>query len=145
MPLDDEVVDHAAARAPGHHSLAGKFSVPARLTMLDYQDLATGNRLARFEKQRYDGRMYCALGLAGETGELVELIKKLARDDDLVLTEERQRKVKKEAGDVLWYLAMLLRECGLTLEEAALANLDKLYARIAQGKIHGDGDDREEG
>lgn len=119
-----------------------EYLVKLPLTMADYQDLAKVT--ARFDKKAYDGRMYCAIGLSGEVGELNELIKKLFRDDEGILTEERKAKIKKEAGDVCWYLTMLLRECGLTLEEAAVSNLDKLFSRLAQGKIHGDGSDREE-
>ena len=83
---------------------------------------------------------YPALGLAGETGEVCEKIKKAIRDDGGKMTEERKALLAKELGDVLWYAATLATELGLDLGEVAAANLAKLAARKAAGTIHGDGD-----
>lgn len=88
--------------------------------------------------------IYPALGLAGETGEVVEKIKKMIRDDGAQLTEERQQLLKKELGDVLWYVAALASDLGLTLEEIGQHNGEKLRERMSQGLIQGDGDTREE-
>ena len=85
---------------------------------------------------------YCALGLGGETGELLEQFKKSWRDDDKVITPVRRMKIVKEAGDVLWYLARLCDECGISLDDVACVNLNKLARRHAEGKITGEGSDR---
>ncbi len=43
---------------------------------------------------------------------------------------------------MLWYLTQICTNLGLTLEEVAEANLDKLFSRQARGVIGGDGDKR---
>jgi len=86
--------------------------------------------------------IYPTLGLAGETGEVAEKIKKVIRDNDGVVTEEKKEEIKKELGDVLWYIANLSKELGLTLEDVAEGNLAKLYSRLERDKVHGDGDNR---
>ena len=85
---------------------------------------------------------YPALGLAGEAGEVCEQIKKAIRDDEGRVSEERRRKLQKELGDVMWYLAALASELGMDLETIAQANLDKLADRQRRGVIQGEGDDR---
>lgn len=70
-----------------------------------------------------------SLGLAGEAGETVEMIKKHlyhARPLD-------REKLKKELGDVLWYVAALASAQGLTLREVAEGNIEKLDARYPTG------------
>ena len=83
---------------------------------------------------------YPALGLAGETGEVCEKLKKAIRDEGGAISSERKALLAKELGDVLWYIAALSTELGLSMEEIAAGNLAKLAARKAQHKIHGDGD-----
>jgi NTP pyrophosphatase (non-canonical NTP hydrolase) len=85
---------------------------------------------------------YTALGLAGEAGEVAELIKKMIRDDGSWLSWERKEKLRGELGDVLWYLAQLADAAGLSLEAVAQANVDKLSSRAVRGVISGDGSDR---
>jgi NTP pyrophosphatase (non-canonical NTP hydrolase) len=86
--------------------------------------------------------LYYVLGLAGETGELIEKIKKHFRDDYGNMTKQREEQIVKEAGDVLWYLARLLDELGMDFDDIAETNLKKLFKRMEDKKIHGDGDDR---
>ena len=62
---------------------------------------------------------YPALGICGEGGEVADKIKKMYRDDGGQLTEERRQGLKKEIGDVLWYVAAMAYELGFTLEEVA--------------------------
>jgi NTP pyrophosphatase (non-canonical NTP hydrolase) len=85
---------------------------------------------------------YPALGLAGETGEVAERIKKLIRDHGGVVTPERRDAIKAELGDVLWYVAALCSELNLNLSEVAAGNLQKLSDRKARGVIKGEGDTR---
>ena len=82
--------------------------------------------------------VYPALGLAGESGEVAEKVKKwLCGDKEL----DREG-LLKELGDVLWYLSALAGDLGLTLEEVAYANINKLLDRQSKGTIKGDGDNR---
>ncbi len=86
--------------------------------------------------------LYPALGLAGESGEALEKIKKILRDDNGVVTDEKREAIKKELGDVIWYWATLCTEFGFDCEEVAQGNLDKLYDRRSRNVIHGSGDNR---
>lgn len=85
---------------------------------------------------------YPALGLAGETGEISEKLKKALRDDGGRMTDERRAALKKELGDVLWYIAALSTELGLDMQQIAEENLAKLAQRKQNNRIRGDGDDR---
>ncbi|HEX4799161.1 MAG TPA: nucleoside triphosphate pyrophosphohydrolase family protein [Candidatus Paceibacterota bacterium] len=90
--------------------------------------------------------VYPALGLAGETGEVVEKIKKLIRDNDTydaaVVDVEKRAEIQKEMGDVLWYLAQLSTEFGMSFEDVAQMNIEKLASRKERGVLHGSGDNR---
>jgi phosphoribosyl-ATP pyrophosphohydrolase len=73
-----------------------------------------------------------------EASELADLFcKPVLRGDDKTIS---RTKVVSEAGDVLWNLAMVLHQEGITLEEVAQYNIDKLQVRKLAGTIKGDGD-----
>ena len=102
------------------------------------------SRLAVDKEARYDGYMEKALGLAGETGEVMEKVKKMIRDKNGVFspTPEDLEELKKELGDVLWYLSALAFYNGIDLDDVARVNLDKLRSRKQRNQIHGSGDNR---
>lgn len=79
-----------------------------------------------------------ALGLAGEVGEVTELIKKELRDD-IGLSP---LSLKKELGDVLCYLVDIGAMYGISLEDIASTNIEKLESRLDRGTLHGSGDNR---
>ena len=85
---------------------------------------------------------YLSLGLVGEAGEVAEKVKKVIRDKGGVFDKESKNAIKKELGDVLWYLSNLCTEFNFNLDDVALLNLEKLKLRAAKGKISGSGDDR---
>jgi NTP pyrophosphatase (non-canonical NTP hydrolase) len=58
------------------------------------------------------------------------------------VSEEKRAEIKKEMGDVLWYLAQLSTEFGFPLEDVASLNLEKLASRKERGMLHGSGDNR---
>lgn len=86
--------------------------------------------------------IYPTLGLVGEAGEVAEKVKKIIRDDGGKVSLAKKEEIKKELGDVLWYLSQLATEFGLSLEEVASGNIEKLYSRLERNKLHGDGDNR---
>lgn len=85
---------------------------------------------------------YPALGIGGESGEVLEKIKKILRDENLKITEEKIEEIKKEIGDLLWYLAALSTELKINLNEIAEKNILKLNSRKERNKIHDSGDNR---
>ncbi len=88
------------------------------------------------------GWIYPALGLAGEAGEIEEKLKKLIRDSNFRLTPDLKDEIKKELGDLLWYMAQLASELEISLDNVATSNLAKLNTRLSRDSIHGEGDER---
>lgn len=52
-----------------------------------------------------------AMGLSGEAGEVVDVVKKYLFHGH-VLDDKASLELRKEAGDILWYLALLLTTLG---------------------------------
>lgn len=88
------------------------------------------------------GLTYAALGLAGEAGEVAGKVKKILRDDNGTLTPEKRAAIADEVADVLWYIAALADELGVSMEEMAIMNLAKLNSRKERGVLGGSGDTR---
>ncbi len=86
--------------------------------------------------------IYPTLGLVNEAGEVAGKIKKVFRDKQGEINAETQEALKAELGDVLWYIAQVCTELGLSLDEVAAHNIEKLYSRLERGTIRGDGDNR---
>lgn len=95
--------------------------------------------------------IYPALGLAGETGEVVEKIKKLVRDQKFpincddpsnLISEQDKQAIAAELGDTLWYLSAIASDLGLRLSDIANQNLEKLDDRKQRNIIQGSGDTR---
>lgn len=92
-------------------------------------------RISKHYDPNADMAIKDALGLAGEVGEVVELIKK-----DRFQSQPLDRaKLCLELGDVLWYLTNMAAGFGLTLEDVANANRDKLRKRYPTGFTPGGG------
>jgi NTP pyrophosphatase (non-canonical NTP hydrolase) len=99
--------------------------------------------------------VYCLFGLAGEMGESFEKLKKVLRVDGFdgiemalfpsLKTAESERfreLMKKEMGDILWYLARLADEMGMSFQDVAATNVAKLSDRKVRGVLHAEGDER---
>ena len=71
-----------------------------------------------------------ALGLTGEAGEVSDLVKKSIFHERGIDLEH----LKKECGDVMWYLAMIADACNFTLDEVMQMNVDKLKARYPRSE-----------
>ena len=108
-------------------------------------DFKTYQKRARLTAQYPNlgsNNIYPTLGLVGEAGEVAEKIKKVIRDKKGIFDDDSKNGIKKELGDVLWYLSNLCTEFNFSLEEVALQNLEKLKLRESKGLISGSGDDR---
>lgn len=93
----------------------------------EYQTLAT--RTMKAGQNPRDDLAMTGLGLAGEAGECVDLLKKhLFHGHDL-----DKNAITKELGDVLWYVATLAKTLDLSLGDIAQKNIDKLKARYPEG------------
>lgn len=70
-----------------------------------------------------------ALGIAGEAGEVADFVKKWighGHDPDA-------EKLKKELGDVLWYVSDIATLCQMSLNDVAATNIEKLRKRYPDG------------
>jgi len=109
---------------------------------MELSEYQARSRATAVYPQAGDNLLYPTLGLCGEAGEVAEKIKKMVRDDDGVLTDERRAALAKELGDVLWYLAQIATEADLELDTIAEANIEKLSSRQRRNALQGSGDDR---
>lgn len=87
----------------------------------------TMNRLHHEDLANY------GLGLAGESGEVIEHIKK----HSFHAKELNHEKLMEELGDVLWYVAAIATTAGLDLNQIGSQNIDKLKARYPKGFVSG--------
>jgi NTP pyrophosphatase (non-canonical NTP hydrolase) len=106
----------------------------------EYQ--AETDKTALFPRENGMDILYPVLGLCGESGEVAEKVKKIFRDSNGVITEEVRQAIKKELGDVMWYISQSCRAFGFTMEEVAISNIKKLEERQKKNTINGSGDNR---
>ncbi len=97
------------------------------MTVNEYQKLAmtTLNK----ELSEKDVLINGVMGLCGESGEAIDIVKKwLAQGHEL-----DKEKLVKEIGDVAWYIAEIATALGVTLEEVLTLNIEKLKRRYPDG------------
>ena len=84
-----------------------------------------------------DNFLYPFLGLAGETGEVCERVKKMIRaNPEMEFRDVFDRiGLASELGDVLWYVSEIASRLGLTLDFVAEKNLTELSGRREEGTI----------
>lgn len=93
----------------------------------DYQRLA--ERTAATQKDERGRYVNFAFGLAGETGEIIDCLKK-----HLFHGHELDReKLKIELGDLLWYIATTATTARISLNDVAHSNIIKLEERYPDG------------
>jgi NTP pyrophosphatase (non-canonical NTP hydrolase) len=103
--------------SPASTDIANLF---ARMTELESQDADVPRILT------------AALGISAEGGELVEIVKKIILQGK-PYNEDNIIHLKKEAGDVLWYISQLCIALDVTFEELMEINYQKLSARYPEG------------
>jgi len=101
------------------------------MTLDEYQDLAAATDPTEISKN--PDLSVLLLGLSGETGSLLTLYKKWLRDGDAY--QVVGDRLAEEMGDILWYLAAIARQRGLSLGRIAAANLEKTRSRWLQHSL----------
>lgn len=99
---------------------------------------AEAGRTRRADQPQAEKLLNGALGVGGESGEILEHVKKVrfhGKPFD-------PKHIIKEIGDVLWYCALLADACGTDLETVARTNIIKLKARYPHGFNHADSERR---
>ncbi|MFA5062017.1 MAG: nucleoside triphosphate pyrophosphohydrolase family protein [Patescibacteria group bacterium] len=109
---------------------------------MNFEEYQTASRKTVIYPNPGHNFIYPTLGLAGEAGEVAEKVKKLIRDNNSEIDEQKKQEIEKELGDVLWYVSQLATEFGLSLDQIANKNIEKLYSRLDRGVIGGSGDNR---
>ena len=97
------------------------------MTINEYQKLAMTTLNPELSEK--DVLINGVMGLCGESGEAIDIVKKwLAQGHEL-----DREKLKKELGDICWYVAETSTALGLDLEDVMQANIDKLKKRYPEG------------
>ena len=97
------------------------------MTINEYQKLAMTTLNPELSEK--DVLINGVMGLCGESGEAIDIVKKwLAQGHEL-----DREKLKKELGDICWYVAETATALGMSLEEIMEANIEKLRKRYPQG------------
>ncbi len=101
---------------------------------LDYAMMAT--RFAELEANGTNTSqlMTAALGLTAESGEFTEVVKKIVFQGK-PYNEENVFHMKRELGDICWYLAQACMALETTFDEVIEMNVDKLQARYPGGSF----------
>ena len=81
------------------------------------------------ELDKKDMLINSVMGLCGESGEAIDIVKKWYAHGHELDTEH----FKKELGDIAWYLAEAATAVGVNLEEIFKANIEKLRKRYPEG------------
>ncbi len=105
----------------------------------DYQKAAMATLNPALDKK--DVLINSVMGLCGESGEAIDIVKKwLMQGHEL----DREHLIR-ELGDVAWYLAEAATALDVPLEAVFQGNLDKLHQRFPNGFDTGASVKRKEG
>jgi len=93
-------------------------------------------RLQELEGQGFHSErlLTAAVGMCAESGEFTEVVKKTIFQGKPV-TEENMFHLKRELGDIMWYVAQACMGLGTSLDEIMEMNVDKLKARYPGGEF----------
>lgn len=97
------------------------------MTMNEYQQLA--QRTSNPALTQEEHLLNAMLGLAGETGECCDLVKKGLYQDG----REIRDKLLDELSDVMWYIAEAAAAMGFEMDAIAEHNIEKLRCRYPEG------------
>ena len=100
----------------------------------NYYDFA--QRIAILQEQGFptERLLTAAVGMSAEAGEFTEIIKKIIFQGKPV-TEENLFHLKRELGDIMWYVAQACIGLDISLDEVMEMNVEKLVARYPGGSF----------
>ena len=99
-------------------------SLISRLNELDTESAKFGVGISQL--------LTASAGLSAESGEFTEVVKKIVFQGK-ELNEENIFHMKRELGDICWYLAVACSALNTSLEEVLVMNVEKLSARYPAG------------
>jgi NTP pyrophosphatase (non-canonical NTP hydrolase) len=93
-------------------------------------------RLYELEEQGFptERLLTAAVGMSAEAGEFTEVVKKIIFQGKPV-NEENLFHLKRELGDIMWYVAQACMGLDTTIDEIIEMNVDKLKARYPGGEF----------
>ena len=93
-----------------------------------------GQRLAVLNEEGFptERLLTAAVGMSAEAGEFTEIIKKIIFQGKPV-NQENLFHLKRELGDIMWYVSQACLGLDISLEEVIQMNFDKLSARYPEG------------
>jgi len=106
---------------------------------MDFNSYQKKSRKTAIYPKKDENIVYPVLGIAGEVS---DKIKKILREEKGKVSSENRKEIAKELGDLLWYIAQLATELGLSLNEIAQLNIEKTKSRKKRNKLKGSGDNR---
>ena len=91
-------------------------------------------RLSELEQQGFHSErlLTAAVGMSAEAGEFTEVVKKIVFQGKPV-NEDNLFHLKRELGDIMWYVAQACMGLDITIEEVVQMNFEKLSARYPDG------------
>tara|TARA_B100000902_G_C26910868_1_gene716788 strand:+ start:271 stop:678 length:408 start_codon:yes stop_codon:yes gene_type:complete len=100
----------------------------------NYSDFAA--RIYELEEQGFptERLLTASVGMCAEAGEFTEVVKKIVFQGKPV-NEENLFHLKRELGDIMWYVAQACMGLDTTIDEIIEMNVDKLEARYPGGKF----------
>jgi len=98
--------------------------------------VALSDRLVALDEQgiNIERLLTGAVGLSAEGGELMEIVKKLIFQGKPV-NDETIFHLKRELGDVMWYVMQVLMALNIEIEEVVAMNVEKLQKRYPGGEF----------
>jgi len=93
-------------------------------------------RLFQLEREGFPTQrlLTAAVGMSAEAGEFTEVVKKIIFQGKPV-NEDNLFHLKRELGDIMWYVAQACIGLGVSLEEVIEMNVDKLVSRYPGGEF----------
>ena len=93
-------------------------------------------RLLELQEKNFPSErlLTASVGMCAEAGEFTEIVKKIVFQGKPV-NEDNLFHLKRELGDIMWYVAQACMGLGVSLDEVIEMNIEKLKARYPGGEF----------